>query len=128
MSLRRGSKWDAANSRLEVDVDGTAALYINDSSPYLTVASGLTVTAGGLTVTAGNLTLADGNAIAVGTSSGTKIGTATTQKLGFWNATPVVQQSHIANPSGGTTVDTEARAAIASINALCATLGLMAAS
>ncbi len=29
--------------------------------------------------------------ITTGTSTGTKIGTATTQKLGFWNATPIVQ-------------------------------------
>jgi hypothetical protein len=29
--------------------------------------------------------------IATGTSSGTKIGTATTQKIGFWDKTPVVQ-------------------------------------
>lgn len=36
-------------------------------------------------------TLNDGANIAVGTSAGTKLGTATTQKLGFFNATPVVQ-------------------------------------
>jgi hypothetical protein len=36
-------------------------------------------------------TIADANDIAVGTTTGTKIGTATTQKLGFWNKSPVVQ-------------------------------------
>lgn len=36
-------------------------------------------------------TLTDAANIAVGTTTGTKIGTATTQKLGLWNATPVVQ-------------------------------------
>jgi hypothetical protein len=36
-------------------------------------------------------TIADANDIAVGTTTGTKIGTATTQKLGFWNVTPVIQ-------------------------------------
>lgn len=30
--------------------------------------------------------------IKLGTTTGTKIGTATTQKIGFWNVTPVVQQ------------------------------------
>lgn len=75
--------------------------------------------------TASPVTLSDVN-IVLGTSTGTKIGTATTQKLGFWNATPVVQQSHIADPSGGATQDAEARTAIAAINALCATLGLTA--
>jgi hypothetical protein len=75
----------------------------------------------------GDISLVDEDII-LGTTTGTKIGTATTQKLGFWNATPVVQQAHIADPAGGATVDTEARAAIASINALLATLGLTAAA
>ena len=38
-----------------------------------------------------NLGLSDGTNLAPGTTTGTKIGTATTQKLGFWNATPIVQ-------------------------------------
>ena len=33
----------------------------------------------------------DGLNIAFGTTNGTKIGTATTEKIGFWNATPIVQ-------------------------------------
>jgi hypothetical protein len=36
-------------------------------------------------------TFAEGIGIATGTATGTKIGTATTQKIGFWNATPIVQ-------------------------------------
>lgn len=38
-------------------------------------------------------TLAEALNIVLGTSTGTKIGTATTQKLGFYNATPVVRPS-----------------------------------
>ena len=41
-----------------------------------------------------NLTLTDSssfNSISVGQTYGTKIGTATAQKLGFWNSTPVTQ-------------------------------------
>jgi hypothetical protein len=30
----------------------------------------------------------------LGTTTGTKLGTATSQKLGFWNVTPVVQPAH----------------------------------
>jgi len=37
------------------------------------------------------LTAADGENIIVGTTTGTKIGTATSQKLSLWNATPIVQ-------------------------------------
>lgn len=40
----------------------------------------------------GNLNATDAINIIVGTSTGSKIGTSTSQKLGFWNATPVVQQ------------------------------------
>ncbi|MDR3621602.1 MAG: hypothetical protein P4L85_19785 [Paludisphaera borealis] len=47
-----------------------------DSLPYLPLAGG---------------TLVDGANVAFGTTAGTKIGTATTQKLGFWNATPIVR-------------------------------------
>jgi hypothetical protein len=42
---------------------------------------------------AGNLQFADAKNIIFNTTTGTKIGTATTQKLGFWNKTPVVQPS-----------------------------------
>jgi hypothetical protein len=44
-------------------------------------------------ITSGTHTLADAANIVVGTTTGTKIGTATTQKIGFWNTTPVVQPS-----------------------------------
>lgn len=37
--------------------------------------------------------IADAKNIVLGTTTGTKIGTATSQKIGFWNATPVVQPS-----------------------------------
>jgi len=40
----------------------------------------------------GTFTIADGSNIVLGATTGTKIGTATTQKLGFYNAAPVVQQ------------------------------------
>jgi hypothetical protein len=40
----------------------------------------------------------DGMAIALGSTTGLQIGTATTQKLGFLNATPVVQQAAGADP------------------------------
>jgi hypothetical protein len=39
----------------------------------------------------GNKTVFDGVNLVLGTTTGTKLGTAVTQKLGFWNATPVVQ-------------------------------------
>lgn len=47
-------------------------------------------------MTEGDQALGEGKDLAVGSTTGTKIGTATAQKLGFWNATPVVQ------PAGAT--------------------------
>lgn len=68
----------------------------------------------------------DGRNIQVGKSNGTKIGTETTQKLGFFNKTPIVQVSAIAAPSGGATIDAEARTAINSIRTALTNLGLTA--
>lgn len=42
---------------------------------------------------AGGITMPDATSIALNATTGTKLGTATNQKLGFWNATPVVQPS-----------------------------------
>ena len=50
-----------------------------------------------ISVDANAITFGDAVNVVLNTSTGTKIGTATTQKLAFFNATPVVQQSAIAN-------------------------------
>ena len=44
-------------------------------------------------VTTGAISVTDGNNIAIGTTTGTKIGSSTSQKLGFWNKTPITQPS-----------------------------------
>lgn len=68
---------------------------ISDTSANL--AAALTNETGtGLSVFATNptlsgITIADATNIVLNTTTGTKIGTATTQKLGFYNATPIVQ-------------------------------------
>jgi len=58
-----------------------------------------------------NIQIFDGRNIQLASNTGTKIGTSTTEKLGFFNATPVVQ----VNPTGasghtavgGTNVDSD---------------------
>ena len=55
------------------------------------------------------LQILDGRNIQTGIGVGTKIGTATTQKIGFFNATPVVQQTDFGaqtDNTGGTADDT----------------------
>ena len=69
-----------------------------------TLATKLQLTATGASFTdnltlSGGLTFADSQNVVLNTSTGTKIGTATSQKLALWNATPVVQPSAIANIS-----------------------------
>lgn len=52
------------------------------------------------TATVGTLTVS--TSIVSNTSGGVKIGTATTQKLGFYNASPVAQQSTTGTTTGFT--------------------------
>ncbi len=67
--------------------------------------------------TGGSLTLPDAYNLAVGGGTGTKIGTAPTQKLGFFNATPVVQPT-VTGSRGG-------NVALASLLTQLASLGLI---
>ena len=60
--------------------------------------------------TTGLFTIADALDIAVGTTTGTKIGTATTQKLGFYNSTPVVQPTAVADATDAASVITQLNA------------------
>ena len=60
-----------------------------------------------LALTAGALTAKDAFNYSFGTGTGTKLGTSTTQKIGFWNTTPIVQPTtgvtaatFVANTSG----------------------------
>lgn len=60
-----------------------------------------------VTFAASSITFIDAYNLIVGTTTGTKFGTATTQKIGFWNATPIVQPTtavaaatFVANTSG----------------------------
>ena len=67
--------WVSASSLLRTRVSGTNVW-------------DLTTTSNGCLV---DLTMTDAKNIVLGSTTGTKIGTATTQKLGFFNKTPVVQ-------------------------------------
>lgn len=87
-----------------VDTSANHARFGHDSSNYFTIAvsSAGAVTFDAVGGSAGftfsdpvtfsqDVTHADAKNIIVGSTTGTKIGTATTQKLGFWNKTPLVQ-------------------------------------
>ena len=58
---------------------------------------------GGITVNTLGMTITDVD-IALSTGTGTKLGTATGQKIGFYNATPAIQQASAANLTNNVTV------------------------
>jgi hypothetical protein len=62
----------------------------------------------------------DGNDITLGKTVGTRLGSSTDQKLAFLGSTPRVRAplGVIIQPTGGTTVDNEARARINDLNSL----------
>jgi hypothetical protein len=76
----------------------------------------------GVTAPSSLLHLADAGNITVGATTGTKIGTATTQKLGFYNATPVVQPAAVADATDAATVITQLNDLLAKLR----TLGIIA--
>jgi hypothetical protein len=61
-----------------------------------------------------------------GTLRGIKIGSATSSLLGFYGATPVDRPATVADPTGGGTIDAEARTAINDIIDRLQELGLIA--
>ena len=78
---------------------GTAAVKVGGTSQDVdfqvygtgSVSAIVDIGAATFTLTGISLTMGDATNIAVNATTGTKIGTATTQKIGFWNVTPVVQ-------------------------------------
>lgn len=80
----------------KIFLDGGVDTSIRQSAAdVITLETGATdilqINASGLTVLTGDLTLADTINIVVNATTGTKIGTATSQKLAFYNSTPIVQ-------------------------------------
>lgn len=100
-----------------------------DTGMYRSAANTIGFSTGGtarLLIASTQLSISDAVNILIGTTTGTKIGTTTTQKISFWNATPVVQPTNVANPTGGGTIDTEARTAIDAILLRLEAIGLFA--
>jgi len=93
-ALRTTSSSDPLNGTLSAVENRKLVTFENGSTAYLTFYKNLQV-------------YADGYNISFNTSTGTKIGTATSQKLSLWNATPNVQPTtaitagaFVANTSG----------------------------
>jgi hypothetical protein len=97
--LRSGTsnviEWDNSATTLTVN-----AITYNISSTGVTISGGLRL--GSATAPTEALHFSDGKNIAFDTTTGTKIGTGTTQKIGFWNATPIVRPSSTGETTGFT--------------------------
>lgn len=79
-----------------------------------------------LTINSSGLTIADAMNVILNATTGTQIATATTQKLGFYGATPIVQGASVADASGGAVIDAEARTAINALISRIEATGLIA--
>jgi hypothetical protein len=69
----------------------------NTGNPTFDIGTDVVTITGAQTLTnktLSGLTITDATDIIIGTTTGTKLGTATTQKIGFFNATPVAQQAN----------------------------------
>jgi len=86
------------NARIQIDqgsLSGQRVFTLPDSDSLLIGNDGTAVT------------LTDAKNFSFGTSTGTKFGTATNQRVGFFNATPVIQQTGGSATAGGTYTATE---------------------
>jgi hypothetical protein len=80
------------------------------------------ITLNGNITISGLVSLPNSSNIQLGTGAGTKIGTATTQKIGFYNATPVVQPTVVADATDASSVITQLNLLLGRMR----TLGLIA--
>jgi len=121
ITAKNAAEWRSGNTDADAlkigayDVDGTAF------APFLTLTSGDTPT---LTVN-GLMTFDDGINMAFDTTNGTQIGTANTQKIGFFGTTPVVQPSAYSITNAGT--DRAYDADATTIDEIADTLGTLVA-
>ncbi len=89
-TLSGGAITNSALTAGRVTFAGTAGLLSDDANFTFSVDT-LTVTKIAATTYTGTQTYADAVNLVFNTTTGTKIGTGTTQKIGFFNATPIVQ-------------------------------------
>ena len=104
-----------------------SALNGSQSMTILSGQAGTTFDFGSQSVTGiGGLTLLGSANLIIGTTTGTKIGTAITQLLGFYGAVPVDQPGIVVDPVGGVVVDAECRTAVIAVVDRLQELGLVA--
>ncbi len=107
ISLRADSTVTPSNVQAQISMIATT---VTDATRASALAF-LTQTAGGalteqVRIASALVTLADAVNVAVGTTTGTQIGTAITQKIGLYGATPIAQRAGAAQAAVATTAST----------------------
>jgi hypothetical protein len=118
IKLRTGS----AGHNIDFAANTTNYLNVSGAGAYI----GMNINAKEYLFRATGLEMPEACNLILGATTGTKFGTATTQKQAWWNATPVVQGAAIADAAAGATIDAEARTAINTLLARMRTYGLIA--
>jgi hypothetical protein len=97
-----GQKLGFFNATPIVQVGATIDLGVVLSNLGLRAAgTAYTITTSGAVALTGTITLTDNN-IVLATATGTQLGTAASQKLGFWGKTPAIQYSTVGTVTGFT--------------------------
>lgn len=89
----------------------------DDAGTQIDIPIAITRAAGGDVAVNRPIQMGDAKDIKFNTTTGTKIGTSTTQKIGFWNATPIAKPTVTGSKASG--------AALASLLSTLATMGLI---
>jgi hypothetical protein len=127
-----GNALSGANTDLAIGISATSVWFSSGNTGnsfqfYGGATLAMTLSGLGELTLVGSLTIPTAkNIILASSGAGTKIGTATNQLLGFYNATPVVQGAAVADATGGVVIDAEARAAINALISRIEATGLIA--
>lgn len=78
----------------------TCSSIVNSGALSCAALTATSVAATGTVALTGHMTITDAKNIVLNATTGTKIGTATTQKLAFYNSTPIVQPAASADVTG----------------------------
>jgi hypothetical protein len=87
---------------LRTVTSGSIVLAPNSNARITVATSGVISISGDLSFDSGRILTLPSGTIDTDTTTGLKIGTATTQKIGLWNATPIVQPSSTGETTGWT--------------------------
>lgn len=110
---------------LKKSLDNFLFIYYQTNFPDKMIINKNVEVVGSLTISnnftiSGQVTLAEGSNFVLGTTTGTKFGTASSQKLAFFGATPIPQQGAITAPATqtGVYVQADVQSIVSAVNSI----------